>query len=386
MVAQYSVFSCEKVLPLVDSEDDYDFEDYMFDPVPMARGSRGALGNQTVAIRVCRPLNANDTQLDNTLPIEGKESKKKKVCEVKYVSVAREEDNNVLSEGGIPEDILAELDKELYGDFLTKRRKRSPTSEENVEGETSADPEVSGGASSAFPEIEIDLVVQGEPQQIAVENSPEEVPSGEGDVQDTPLEKNKTVNDFFGKILRRLAQDSLDNPIQTLNGTLEEADNSVENDSDRQNRSKLQRRQALDLLIHEQDEGVTDDLYSGNEIFGGPDEIGALDSLNRVYLGDKDLLSKLMIDPNDLMDLSKNVKNSTDNSTDPRQPFSFEYDDYSLERNISSTNDIPFKGVLNPRSGSPRASHSNFRSYYIAAEEILWDYGVTKPHQLIRPK
>lgn len=385
MSALYSVFSCEKVLPLVDSEDDYDFGDYMFDPIPMVRGARGGQGNQTVAIRVCRPLNANDTQLDNTLPIEGKESKKKRVCEVKYISVAREEDNNVLSEGGIPEDILAELDKELNGD-LVKRRKRSPTSDENVEGETSSDPrvlEVSDGASSAFPGY-IDLVVQEEPQQTAMENSPV------GDVHETPLEKNRTINNFFGKILRQLAQDSLDGPIQTLNETLqEEDDRSMEDsDSERQNRSKLQRRQALDLLTHIEHEGLQDDLYSGNEILEGPDEIehDTLDSLNRVYFGDKELLSKLMIDPDELMDLSKNFKNSTNNSTNPGLSFSFEYDDYGEEKNVSSTNDIPFEGVLNPRSIDPRASHSNFRSYYIAAEEIMWDYGVTKPHQLIRPK
>lgn len=376
MSAQYSVFSCEKVLPVVDSEDDYDFEDYMFDPMPIARGARGGESNQTVAVRVCRQVNGNDTQLDNTLPIEGKDSKRTKVCEVKYISVAREEDNNVLSEGGIPEDILAELDKEL------NRHKRSPTSEENVEGETSSDQvlEVSGGASSASQDY-IDLVVQEEPQQTEMGNSPVE------DVHETPLEKNKTINNFFRKILQQLAQDSLDDPNQTLNETLEEADSGIEDDFDRQNRSKLQRRQALDLLMHEEHEELQDDLYSGNEI-GGPDEIAVdtLDSLNRVYFGDKKLLSKLMIDPHEIMDLSKNFKNSTDNSTDPRMAFSFEYDDYSEDKNVSSSNDIPFEGVLNPRSSNPRASQSNFRSYYIAAEEIMWDYGVTKPHQLIRPK
>lgn len=375
MSAQYSVFSCEKVLPLVDSEDDYDFEDYMFDPMPIARGARGGESNQTVAVRVCRQVNGNDTQLDNTLPIEGKDSKRTKVCEVKYISVAREEDNNVLSEGGIPEDILAELDKEL------NRHKRSPTSEENVEGETSSDQvlEVSGGASAS--QDYIDLVVQEEPQQTEMGNSPVE------DVHETPLEKKKTINNFFRKILQQLAQDSLDDPIQTLNETLEEADSGIEDDFDRQNRSKLQRRQALDLLMHEEHEELQDDLYSGNEI-GGPDEIAVdtLDSLNRVYFGDKKLLSKLMIDPHEIMDLSKNFKNSTDNSTDPRMAFSFEYDDYSEDKNVSSSNDIPFEGVLNPRSSNPRASQSNFRSYYIAAEEIMWDYGVTKPHQLIRPK
>ncbi|XP_041931092.1 coagulation factor VIII [Alosa sapidissima] len=361
MSAQYSVFSCEK-LPTVDTEEDYDF-DYVFDPMPMARGARGDQGNQTVAIRVCRPVKTNDTQLDNTLPIEGREGKRKQVCEMKYISVAGEQDTSILSEGGIPEDILAELDKELNGD-LAKRRKRSltKTTEENTDGDTSADQvlDVSDGMPSGFSDY-IDLVFQGESQQTAMENSTE------ADVDETSKEKNKTLNDFFGRILQRLDQGSLNDPIQTLNETWEEADNSVEKDSDRQNRSKLQRRQALDLIKHTEQEGSID-LASENDIL----DDNSLDSLD----GLTEYLDKLQIDLGDLVDLS----NSTDNTTDPRQMPSFEYDDYSDEKNFSM-NDIPYEGGLNPRSSQPK-----YRSYYIAAEEVMWDYGITKPHQLIRPK
>lgn len=56
---------------------------------------------------------------------------------------------------------------------------------------------------------------------------------------------------------------------------------------------------------------------------------------------------------------------------------SLEYDDYDQEVNGT------FDGTdyINPRSGEAR-----FTTYYIAAEEITWDYGVRKPHQLIKPR
>lgn len=38
-------------------------------------------------------------------------------------------------------------------------------------------------------------------------------------------------------------------------------------------------------------------------------------------------------------------------------------------------------GDIDMRSGEVR-----YRHYYIAAEEITWDYGIRKPHQLIRPR
>ncbi|XP_062381158.1 coagulation factor VIII [Sardina pilchardus] len=359
MIAKYSVIPSE-MLPLVDTED-YDLDDYFYNPMPMARGARGGQGNQTVAIRVCRPMKTNETQLDNTLPIEGMKSKRKQVCELKYINVEREEDTDVLSEGGIPEDILAELDRELGGDFA-KRRKRSLTTEENAEGDTSADQvlDVSDGMPSGFSDY-IDLAVQGESQQTVMENSTEV------DADETPMVKNKTLSDFFGRILQRLDQGSLNDPIQTLNETWEEADNSVEKDSDRQNRSKLQRRQALDLIRHAEQEGSID-LASGNDIL----DDNSLDRVDGLHFGDKDLLDEM--DLGDLLDLS----NFTDNTTNPRQMLSFEYDDYSDENNFTM-NDIPYEGGLSPRS-------SRVRYYYIAAEEVMWDYGITKPHQLIRPK
>nr|XP_046261216.1 coagulation factor VIII [Scatophagus argus] len=55
-----------------------------------------------------------------------------------------------------------------------------------------------------------------------------------------------------------------------------------------------------------------------------------------------------------------------------------EYDDYNQE--VNSTSDGFAMDYVDPRSGEVR-----YRHYYIAAEEITWDYGIRKPHQLIKP-
>lgn len=48
---------------------------------------------------------------------------------------------------------------------------------------------------------------------------------------------------------------------------------------------------------------------------------------------------------------------------------------------VNNTSDVFDTNEVNPRSGEIR-----FNTYYIAAEEITWDYGIRKPHQLIRPR
>ncbi|XP_068596525.1 coagulation factor VIII [Brachionichthys hirsutus] len=57
-----------------------------------------------------------------------------------------------------------------------------------------------------------------------------------------------------------------------------------------------------------------------------------------------------------------------------------DYDDYSQEANSSTSGGFA-PDYINLRSGEVRYHH-----YYIAAEEITWDYGVRKPHQLIQPR
>ncbi|XP_054452994.1 coagulation factor VIII [Anoplopoma fimbria] len=76
----------------------------------------------------------------------------------------------------------------------------------------------------------------------------------------------------------------------------------------------------------------------------------------------------------DLPDLKYNYTDNIQTGID----LSLEYDDYSQEDN--NTSDILSTDYMDLRSGETR-----YRNYYIAAEEISWDYGIRKPHQLIQP-
>ncbi|KAJ3587510.1 hypothetical protein NHX12_011107 [Muraenolepis orangiensis] len=59
-----------------------------------------------------------------------------------------------------------------------------------------------------------------------------------------------------------------------------------------------------------------------------------------------------------------------------------EYEDYNSEEN-DTFSAYGMMDYVDPRS-SP--GDSKYRNYYIAAEEVTWDYGIRKPHQLIKPR
>lgn len=61
--------------------------------------------------------------------------------------------------------------------------------------------------------------------------------------------------------------------------------------------------------------------------------------------------------------------------------FSQSFNNKCLVLQENSTLDSFGSDVIDMRSGEIR-----YRHYYIAAEEITWDYGIRKPHQLIRPR
>ncbi|XP_070770025.1 coagulation factor VIII [Enoplosus armatus] len=120
---------------------------------------------------------------------------------------------------------------------------------------------------------------------------------------------------------------------------------------------------------------------------------GELEESNEILLNANPLLDKKVstveptVDQNhiqsepeqltvDLLELKYNY--TADNKTTGID-LSLQYDDYSLEGN--STSDVFATDYIGPRSGK-----IGYRSYYIAAEEITWDYGIRKPHQLIKPR
>ncbi|XP_056456329.1 coagulation factor VIII [Gadus chalcogrammus] len=82
------------------------------------------------------------------------------------------------------------------------------------------------------------------------------------------------------------------------------------------------------------------------------------------------------VDPVELRGL-----NHTDNRTAPLS-LSMEYEDYSSGEN-DTFSEYGTMDHVDPRSGT---GDNKYRNYYIAAEEVTWDYGIRIPPQLIRPR
>lgn len=76
------------------------------------------------------------------------------------------------------------------------------------------------------------------------------------------------------------------------------------------------------------------------------------------------------------VDSDLEFRNNTDLDNVTNISLSLDYDDYSPEENGT---DIFSSDYLDMRSGEMR-----YRHYYIAAEEVTWDYGIRKPNQFIK--
>ncbi|XP_055015372.1 coagulation factor VIII isoform X2 [Boleophthalmus pectinirostris] len=115
------------------------------------------------------------------------------------------------------------------------------------------------------------------------------------------------------------------------------------------------------------------DPESSNEIL--------LDPMESVKSEGANLLKKLLNYPptnleKQTADFGLEFRNNTDIENATHISLSVDYDDYSLEENGTDTFGSDY---LNMRSGEMRGRH-----YYIAAEEISWDYGISKPYQFIK--
>uniref|UniRef100_A0A672RUL8 Coagulation factor VIII-like n=1 Tax=Sinocyclocheilus grahami TaxID=75366 RepID=A0A672RUL8_SINGR len=265
MSVRYTVVNCERVLPMVDSEDyDDEFIEFIEQNFPIPRGTMEK--NRTIAIRVCRNRTVTDSAIGrvNTSSDNERQSRTR-VCEIRYIPVKREIDLDALSQGGIPQDILDQLDGEMGGNSL----------EQNKE-------------------------LTGEHQHL--------------------------------------------------------------------NSDKARNRRGLWSVSKDKINKVDSKVLSNNEVLEESGSPGLKqdkmeESLNLHYKDPKKFQPnlELVLEP---------MSNSSDNQTYGRKSLASDYDDYGDEGNNV--------GI--------RSTESRFRSYYIAAEEIMWDYGINKPAQLIKPR
>uniref|UniRef100_A0A8D3CPB7 Coagulation factor VIII, procoagulant component n=1 Tax=Scophthalmus maximus TaxID=52904 RepID=A0A8D3CPB7_SCOMX len=122
----------------------------------------------------------------------------------------------------------------------------------------------------------------------------------------------------------------------------------------------------------------------------------AIDTRGHLVRTLKNLLIFAVFDENRSWYFNENMQKSSKNSTNTNDPDFYNsnviYSEFTLTLNLCiylllmMTNDIHYHtsdifDYVDPRSGGIR-----YRTYYIAAEEISWDYGIRKPHQLIKPR
>ncbi|KAK0138572.1 Coagulation factor VIII [Merluccius polli] len=89
---------------------------------------------------------------------------------------------------------------------------------------------------------------------------------------------------------------------------------------------------------------------------------------------------------NSTVQLPLSLESEDYNRTDIRLAqlaLSMEYDDYSSTEENDTYSAYGMRDYIDPRSGP---GDSKYRNYYIAAEEVTWDYGIRIPHQLIKPR
>ncbi|KPP74504.1 coagulation factor VIII-like, partial [Scleropages formosus] len=400
MSARYTVQHCERNA-LVDEEDYYD---YLENNIVRSSGSRR---NRTLAVKLCkRPKKNNVVNSVGNATVVGPE---KPVCVVKYITLTKDDKEEDFSDNDIPEEVLLELEKEnvpvtprkniTRGSFLAgllrpvvnstslsesgnvlgkqcgstcqqRRKKRALAIPVQESVTTTPHSPTTHSKQSEDMEKQKDYVSSRVPD--AVLPGPTREESGQQN-------QNNGGHVTEGDALDRNLKEQLDRPdsFLAMATSYHRIGHAVTPQSileakahDRPKVNRLQRQTS-----HSQQENPT---LKYNFLPEKEDSIQTNNvrrSLRHVIFNKKDL-SKASLDLQEL-DLEArglNVSNSTLNKL-PQ-----EYDYYTDEENETSTTSDLIDNL------DLRSTEGKYRSYYIAAEEIMWDYGLTKPQQLFKPK
>ncbi|KAI2657139.1 Coagulation factor VIII [Labeo rohita] len=327
MSVRYTVVNCERVLPVVDNEDYEDeFIEFIEQNFPSPRGTMKK--NRTIAVRVCRNRTGMDSATEQVNMISDNERQNRtRVCEIRYIPVKRENDVDALSQGGIPQDILDQLDREMGGNSL-ERRKRS------------------------LLESEIDPTTENKELNVA-------------NIQlDEDKLKTHPTNELFRKFLFK------DKNLPS---------NQLLNDSVEEKSEKVRNRRELWSVSKDKITKVDVKVLSNNEVLEDSGSSGVKQDKMEESLN---IHSYNYNDPKKFQPDFESVleSNSSDNQTYGRKSLASDYDDYGDEGSV-------FDLVHHVEDNvGIRSTESKFRSYYIAAEEIMWDYGINKPAQLIKQR
>ncbi|KAF5893336.1 coagulation factor VIII-like, partial [Clarias magur] len=354
MSVRYSVFNCEQELPLVDTDDYEDLADHLDKHFPIPRGFKKKK-NRTMTIQVCQTVSSNTSQTEeqNSIrgPLEKISEKTTLVCRRKLVPVDKAEDLDVLSQGGIPQDILDQLNVEMA---QSKRQKRLAF----VENDTEAKSDHPSSRSHRNHTESLSHKGRTADEMVKMEVNDTQRYQEEEKPEISNLDKSPSV-DLFKKFIQKSGLNMTSDLGPKINLTERPRRQASEKDMDRVTKTK-------DAVSD--NDVLTDAVLDLDKLFE------SLDAHNSPHI-DQHLDQR----QDQHLDLSSEYSrpNSSQNETHSKKHLSLEYDDYEDDENETIvSNEASDK--IDIRSGESR-----FRSYYIAAEEIMWDYGIDKPSQLI---
>ncbi|XP_048885551.1 coagulation factor VIII isoform X2 [Brienomyrus brachyistius] len=379
MSAKYTVKDCDRNHPL------FDDSDYLEEYIQQNIGRSAGRKNRTLAVRLCRkPIDKNTSTSARKNTTE--DSHIHPFCEITYISLSPNGQSEV--EGDIPEDVLREVlrqkhpvilqsgnENHLPLDSMGTHHKFTPEPSKapgKLKKRTLSDP-IFGGALTDVP---ITTPSETEDEDRSVESPILDTAPPLFKEKDTqPLNEDHTSSEDlnmgsgFNKQLNRseaasstdhvehknnhtiLVRSAIDTELrnrQRGSGPLR-MERGVEDIASRKMMTKAQQKAMLEEknLIPEQDDIIEDD--------GVEDPTKDLD----------EVFSALHPSAN-----TSNSRNIT------RSDSFFEYDDYTTEKD--ELNEINSLGL--------RATDGKYRNYYIAAVEVMWDYGLKKRHQVMKAR
>ncbi|KAF6717873.1 Coagulation factor VIII [Oryzias melastigma] len=322
MSIRYTVLPCNnRDVSLYDYNIDENLSDYLDEILPQPRGLRPQ--NGTALIRVCkRPLANNQS---NPLNMNRTEDTGKN-CELRRVPMALLEKIKSPEQEEIPEDILGKLDRE---GVWNAHQNQSET-----------------GVKRRRRQAERNWT--------------------ETDTSFEALGDNGTALDFVGENINSTANITADIEETALEIVEEGAENLTDINSEVKTKE-------LSVSLREKNKTVK--LEEDNDFTLSPEVQRSSEVLAENINQNWELLSQISGESDWLTDDMLELYNNISDANTTQLGFSLEYDDY-IDGGHSTADAF---GGVNPRSGEKRP-----RLYYIAAEEITWDYGIRTPHQFIK--
>ncbi|XP_072573145.1 coagulation factor VIII [Paramormyrops kingsleyae] len=375
MSAKYTVKDCDRNHPL------FDDSDYLEEYIQNIGRSAGRK-NRTLAVRLCRkPVDKNTSTSARKNTTE--DSHIHPFCEITYISLTPDGQSEV--EGDIPEDVLREVLKQKHPMILQNGTENHLTLEPTGTHHKFI-PEPSKAPGKRKKRTLSNHIFGG-----ALTEVPTTTPS---ETEDEDSNVESPVLDAAPPLLKEKETELLNTSSEDLNmdagfnkqlNRLEET-SSNDHVEHKKNHTILV-TSAMDTEPHNRQRGSGPlRMERGVEGIAGSKKMTK--AQQKEMLEEKNLIPEQddISEDNDIEDPTKDLDevfsvshpwaNTSNSRNFTRRDSFFEYDDYSTEKD--ELNEINSLGL--------RATDGKYRNYYIAAVEVMWDYGLKKRRQVMKAR